>query len=270
MEGIEAYGDIPAAALHSRLLITFGETLLLGVIYAFSEVYCPLSAMREDIFYENSYVYVLFYVVFSTSLARSKYYFGWKLSMCAVHASGVSYNGTDFSRVNTANPLVVETTIHVREKINFWNISVQEWLRKCIYQRVSFKNKTANQLFVFVVSAFWHGFYAAYYISFALWFAQLYLQGLIFKYCKNGKSILVKVYNRMGKVGTFLLSLLVQFLFSHCGAYFLILRGYYCIKLLNKLWYMPVIVLFILIIVFSVIRPPRDSKPTKDSSSSER
>lgn len=45
--------------------------------------------------------------------------------MCAVHASGVSYNGTDFTRVNTVNPWVVETTIHVREKINYWNISVQ-------------------------------------------------------------------------------------------------------------------------------------------------
>lgn len=51
MEGTEAYRDIPAAALHSRLLITFGETLLFGAIYALSEIYCPLKAMREDEFY---------------------------------------------------------------------------------------------------------------------------------------------------------------------------------------------------------------------------
>jgi hypothetical protein len=134
-------------------------------------------------------------------------------------------------------------------------------MRKCIYQRVDFKNKTYNQLFVFVISAFWHGFYGAYYISFTLWFAQLHLQALIFKYCKNGRSILVKIYKKMGIIGTVLLSLLVQFLFSHCAASFLVLQGEYCIKLLFKIYFMPVVVILILIPIFSVIKPPRDPKP---------
>ena len=98
-------------------------------------------------------------------LIRCKYYFAWKLSMSAVHASGVSYDGDSFKRINTIDPWVFETSPHVREKINHWNISVQEWLRKSIYQRSSLSNKTANQLYVFTVSAFWHGFYFAYYIS---------------------------------------------------------------------------------------------------------
>lgn len=161
------------------------------------------------------------------------------------------------------NPLIVETTIHVREKINYWNMSVQEWLRKSIYQRANFKSKTTNQIFVFVISAFWHGFYGAYYISFTLWFAQLHLQGLIFKYCKNGRSMLVKIYKKMGVAGTVILSFLVQFLFSHCAASFLILRGYYCIKLLMKIYFMPAVVLFVLITIFSIIRPPREPKGEK-------
>ncbi len=41
----------------------------------------------------------------SVTLLRFKYYFGWKLSQCAVHASGISYNGSnDFGRVKTCDP----------------------------------------------------------------------------------------------------------------------------------------------------------------------
>jgi len=65
------------------------------------------------------------YAFISVCLARFKYYFGWKISIAAVHACGTSYSGHDFKRINTVNPYVVETTIHVRDKISHWNISVQ-------------------------------------------------------------------------------------------------------------------------------------------------
>jgi len=217
--------------------------------------------MRNMEFYDNSYLYVVFYAFISVSMARSKYYTAWKLCMVGVHASGVSYNGIDFSRVNTCNPLIVETTIHVREKINFWNIAIQEWLRKGIYNRSNIKNKSLSQLYVFSISAFWHGFYFAYYLSMVFWFGQLYLQGLIFKYCRNGRSKLVKLYNKTGKAGFVILSILVQMLFSHCAVYFLILEGYYSYKMMIKLKFLPQIILIVLIAVFSNIRPPRDPKP---------
>ena len=179
--------------------------------------------------------------------------------MCAVHASGVSFNGKDFTRINTVNPVMVEVTPHVREKINYWNISVQEWLRKCIYQRVHFKNKMYNQLFVFMISAFWHGFYGAYYLSFTLWFIQLYMQGLVFKYCKNGKSQLVKLYNKAGTIGQIALSLAVNVLFTTCGGPFLTLRGYYCWKQLYSIYFAPILILAALTAIFSVVRPPKDT-----------
>jgi len=78
-------------------------------------MFFPLTRLREDEFYSNhGFWYVLFYIFFSVSLARFKYYFGWKMSMCAMHSSGVSFNGTDFSRINSVNIIVVETSIHVR------------------------------------------------------------------------------------------------------------------------------------------------------------
>ena len=100
---------------------------------------------------------------------------------------------------------------------------VQEWLRKCIYQRSGIKSKSMNQLYVFVVSAFWHGFYVSYYITFVFSFLQLHVQGLVFKHCKNGRSAFVKVYKKLGIVGKVLLSLSVLFLFSHMVGPFLIL-----------------------------------------------
>jgi hypothetical protein len=177
-----------------------------------------------------------------------------------MHASGITWNGYDFTRINSCNPYIVETTVHVREKINFWNICVQEWLRKCIYQRSTIKSKALKQLYVFTISAFWHGFYAAYYISFVLWFSQLYLQGLIFKYMNNGRSLWARAYNKAGKVGYVLLSLIVQIIFSHGGVYFMVLSGPYCIKMLIFLKGVPQLILFLGIVIFSVVRPPRAPK----------
>ena len=143
---------------------------------------------------------------------------------------------------------------------------MQEWLRKCIYQRIHFKSKTASQVYVFAISAFWHGFYGAYYISFVLWFAQLHLNTLIFRYTKSGQSKIAKLYKKSGKVGYFILSLLTLVSFSHCGAYFMVLKGSYCLQLLIKLKFIPQMLLFGVIAFFTVKRPPKDrSKPNTES-----
>jgi len=60
-------------------------------------------------------------------------------------------------------------------------MTVQEWLRKSIYERHHFKNKIYGQLLTFMVSAFWHGYYGGYYISFFLWFFQVFVSQLVFK-----------------------------------------------------------------------------------------
>lgn len=45
-----------------------------------------------------------------------------------------------------------------------WNIQTQLWLRRIAYDRLS----TGKTLGVFVLSAFWHGFYPGYYMTFVL------------------------------------------------------------------------------------------------------
>ena len=45
-----------------------------------------------------------------------------------------------------------------------WNIQTQLWLRRIAYDRLP----TGKTLGVFVLSAFWHGFYPGYYMTFVL------------------------------------------------------------------------------------------------------
>jgi hypothetical protein len=141
--------------------------------------------------------------------------------------------------------------------VSSWNISVQEWLRKCIYQRSPIKSRMLNQLYVFLVSAFWHGFYAAYYISFFLWFLQLHLQSLTYKYFKSGKPLLARLYSKSGVIGHAVLSILVMLVWSHNATYLLMLDGDYCLELMRSLHFAPQILLAALTIVFTFLPAAR-------------
>jgi hypothetical protein len=151
----------------------------------------------------------------------------------------------------------------VREKINHWNIGVQDWLRKCIYERSPLKSKSLNQLYVFFVSAFWHGFYSAYYISFTLWFLQLHLQTLMFKYFKSGKPLLAKLYNKSGKVGEALLAMVVMLSFSHSATYFLVLERSAGWMFMKRVYFIPQICLVLLTVVFTVLPAEKTKKEGK-------
>lgn len=122
--------------------------------------------------------------------------------------------------------------MHIRVKVANWNHTVQEWLRKTIYVRSPFKNRGVSQLWVFLVSAVWHGFYAGYYFTFFLWFVQLYMQGEIFRYVKDDSSKLKKIYNSLGFFGHCLLTVILSIIFSHNAAFFAILDLNLSIKLL--------------------------------------
>ena len=85
--------------------------------------------MRTLEFFDRGVFFVVFYSFWAIWLIKCKYYFAWKLSMLPIHLSGVSYQpnkeGDQFLGVQTCNPWTVETTIHIREKVSNWNITVQ-------------------------------------------------------------------------------------------------------------------------------------------------
>jgi lysophospholipid acyltransferase 1/2 len=86
------------------------------------------------------------------------------------NASGLGFNGYDengnakWALVSIVRILKVETAQSMKEAFDNWNVNTQLWLRRIAYDRLP----TGKTLGVFVLSAFWHGFYPGYYLTFVL------------------------------------------------------------------------------------------------------
>lgn len=109
---------------------------------------------------------------------RMKYYGVWSLTEGACVLAGIGYNGVDpktgkvdWNRLQNVNPLGVELAQNSRAYLENWNMNTNHWLRNYMYLRVTPKGKKPGfraSLATFVTSAFWHGFYPGYYLTFVL------------------------------------------------------------------------------------------------------
>lgn len=111
-------------------------------------------------------------------VTRMKYYGVWYLTEGSCILSGMGYKGVDpktgkvdWSRLQNVNPWGIESAQNTRAYLENWNINTNHWLRNYMYLRVTPKGKKPGfgaSLATFVASAFWHGFYPGYYLSFVL------------------------------------------------------------------------------------------------------
>ena len=109
---------------------------------------------------------------------RMKYYGVWSLTEGACILSGLGYRGIDpksgkvqWDRLRNVSPWGIESAQNSRAYLENWNINTNNWLRNCVYLRVTPKSKKPGfraSLATFVTSAFWHGFYPGYYLTFVL------------------------------------------------------------------------------------------------------
>lgn len=109
---------------------------------------------------------------------RMKYYGVWALTEGACILSGMGYNGFDertgkvfWNRLENVSPLSLETAQNSHGYLGSWNKNTNHWLRNYIYLRVTPKGKKPGfraSLATFATSAFWHGFYPGYYLTFVL------------------------------------------------------------------------------------------------------
>jgi hypothetical protein len=90
-----------------------------------------------------------------------------------------------------------------------------------------------------------------------MWFTQLHMQSLTYKYFKSGKPLLARLYQRSGIVGHVILSAMVMLMFSHSATYLLMLDGAYCLELMRSLYFAPQIILVGLTVVFTYLPVPR-------------
>lgn len=109
---------------------------------------------------------------------RLKYYGVWSLTEGACIMSGMGYNGFDaktgkvkWDRLENVYPWGIESAQNSRAYLENWNKNTNSWLRNYVYLRVTPKGKKPGfraSLATFTTSAFWHGFYPGYYLTFIL------------------------------------------------------------------------------------------------------
>jgi lysophospholipid acyltransferase len=133
-------------------------------------------------------------------VARTKYYFAWKLSEGACNLSGLGYTGPNptyidsettpnvpqhlWDRCENVDILGFELAPNPKLMIDAWNKKTVSWLRHTIYTRLvhpkttksppsssSSSSSSANMgpwvpLITYLVSALWHGFHIGYYFTF--------------------------------------------------------------------------------------------------------
>lgn len=111
-------------------------------------------------------------------VARLKYYGVWTLTEGSCILAGLGYKGVDpktgeifWNRLQNVDPWAVETAQSPRDYLAGWNMNTNNWLRNYVYLRVTPRGKKPGfraSLMTFGTSAFWHGFYPGYYLTFVL------------------------------------------------------------------------------------------------------
>ncbi|CAF0713092.1 unnamed protein product [Brachionus calyciflorus] len=152
--------------LVKKLLLT---ALLAAIFFKVTLVY-PISSNLLPEILEKGILYRFVYYYISASSQRVKYYLAWVLADAVNNASGLGFNGYDengnakWDLVSNVRILQVEMSQSMKSSFDHWNTQTQLWLRRIAYDRLP----TGKTLGVFVLSAFWHGFYPGYYLTFVL------------------------------------------------------------------------------------------------------
>lgn len=134
--------------------------------------------------------YKLFHIFIQGILIRVRFYIVWVLVELTTVIANLRSELEEYNTfVKCINPEVLEFGNNSKIKIDNWNISIQRWLKRCFYNRImSFTqwNQTKTAFAVFAASAFWHGLYPTYYLSFFL----IYLLMVNRKYYYKNRDVI--------------------------------------------------------------------------------
>ncbi|KAF9631028.1 hypothetical protein BFW01_g3927 [Lasiodiplodia theobromae] len=104
-----------------------------------------------------------------------RYYGLWSFTEGACVLSGLGYNGVDmvtgrvkWDRMKNARPFELEFAQAADSYVRNWNVRTHTWLRDYVYVRcLGLGSRFLPRMISFIVSAMWHGFNPAHYLSFA-------------------------------------------------------------------------------------------------------
>ncbi|UNI16250.1 Lysophospholipid acyltransferase [Purpureocillium takamizusanense] len=161
----------PAAFKAARGLTWIGLFVALSGRFGHEQLIAN-SFMRHGLLHR---IWIMYMVNLVT---RLKYYGVWTLTEGSCILAGLGYNGVDpvtgkvsWNRLQNVDPWMVETAQNPRSYLAGWNINTNNWLRNYVYLRVTPRGKKPGfraSMTTFITSAFWHGFYPGYYMTFVL------------------------------------------------------------------------------------------------------
>ncbi|KAL7714410.1 Vacuolar protein sorting 26 [Entamoeba marina] len=103
---------------------------------------------------------------------RIKYYGTWKLTESLSDLSGCGFSGfvdgkPTFKLYENIHIIDFETSRSMKINFDVWNMYVQKWLKNYVYTTVNLTSLAPWKTYVTLfVSAFWHGVYPGYYLTF--------------------------------------------------------------------------------------------------------
>lgn len=152
------------------MLRLFLRTVACGLLSAYLSPLFPFEFVVTEAFMDWSILRRVLYSTASLFLVRQKYYFAWGLAELGGISSGIGFSGycpssgqPVYQKVCSFDLRHIESGVGLKHVIDAWNVSTTRWLREVFYDRLPHSCRTA---LVFIISAFWHGFYPGYYLMF--------------------------------------------------------------------------------------------------------
>ncbi|KAJ2615003.1 Lysophospholipid acyltransferase [Coemansia sp. RSA 1365] len=158
------------------------ESLFWMFVYVmYSDTFTFANLAMHQFYARRSFISAALYLCITGVVVRAAYYTAWKMSEGACILTGLGFDGYD----EHGNPRWMDiANIHVRDVelgssikqlIDNWNIGTNTWLRHHVYLRITPPSATGPRvsstkatMLTFLISAWWHGFYPEYYLTFVL------------------------------------------------------------------------------------------------------
>ncbi|KAL3889419.1 hypothetical protein ACJMK2_001763 [Sinanodonta woodiana] len=242
-----------------------GESAVFGVLMLCQPIFCPWEFILTEEFYTSyNFFQRLMYTLITMSMCRPKYYLAWRLADAVNNAAGLGYRKSnemlkeDWDLLNNIDIIKLETCDSLKLNIDSWNKQTSLWLRRIIYDRAP---ESFRVHLVFLISAFWHGFYPGYYLTFAT--------GMLFTLAarqvrRNIRPLFIGQDQRTQK---FLYDC-VTFIFTRLAniymvAPFVLLDIWSGLRVYTSLFWFMHIGAIAIIIYYTFVKPPRRDKGAK-------
>ncbi|XP_075047603.1 membrane-bound acylglycerophosphatidylinositol O-acyltransferase MBOAT7 [Mixophyes fleayi] len=185
--------DIPS---WKPMVTRLKPTPIFGVLFLAVSHYFPLDYVKQDEFYECTFLYRLFYMVPIFFVFRMRFYVAWIFAECGciaaafgaypVAAKSRSGGGPtleyaplerradgskvnieyDYETIKNIDCYGADFCVKVKDGMRCWNMSVQWWLAQYIYKNSPIKSLVFGSAWTMLISAYWHGVHPGYYLSF--------------------------------------------------------------------------------------------------------